>query len=162
MKLYIDIDQMGDQDQFSGWQQMLRDFKQALNFISVSLSMEERRRSRKIGPRRLAYAQAAERRGVLHEEVMPRIFNASHFTSLVTFYNELNKLQSQMDEIQEMIDDTLTAAGIDAMTLTKLVHDGLRSANLINPSLDKALRELDEFNKKAQSEEEEHIETENE
>ncbi|MBK7872740.1 MAG: hypothetical protein IPJ74_19720 [Saprospiraceae bacterium] len=39
------------------------------------------------------------------------------------------------------------------MTYTKLVHDGLRSANIINPTLDEALRELDKYNKRAQAEE---------
>lgn len=154
MKFYLNPNQMMDLGQFSQWQQLLRDLKQSLNSIKISLSMEERRRSRKMGPRRLAYAHAAERRGVQHEDVMPRTFTAIQFTNLLAFYNELNKVQSQLSEIQEIIDDTLMAAGIDAMTLTKLVHDGLRSANAIDPSLDNALNELDEFNKKAQAEEE--------
>lgn len=158
MKLYIDLNQMMNTSQFGGWQQMLRDFKQSLGFIKVSLSMEERRRSRKIGPRRLAYVHAAERRGVQHEEVMPRTFNAINFTNLIAFYTEMTKIQSQLNEIQEIIDDTLMAAGIDAMTLTKLVHDGLRSANLVDPSLDNALQELDEFNRRAQAEEADEVE----
>lgn len=155
MKLYINPDQIPDSSQFEAWKQMLRDLKQSLMVIKVSLSMEERQRSRKMGPRRLAYAQASERRGVQHEDVMPRRFTAYHFTRVITFHSEINALIELILELEEMMDDTVMAAGIDAMTYTKLVHDGLRSANLVDPSLDNALAQLDEFNRKAQAEEEE-------
>jgi hypothetical protein len=39
------------------------------------------------------------------------------------------------------------------LTYTKIVHDGLRNANQMNPIFDEALRELDEFNKRDQAEE---------
>lgn len=42
--------------------------------------------------------------------------------------------------------------GIAAMTYTKVVHNGLRSANILNPALDEALRKLDEYNKRTQAE----------
>ncbi|MBL7784589.1 MAG: hypothetical protein JNM36_01650 [Chitinophagales bacterium] len=57
--------------------------------------------------------------------------------------------------LTESIDDTLMALGIDAMTFTKLVHDALKSRNGIDPSLDAAVQELDEFNFRAEREDKE-------
>jgi hypothetical protein len=155
MKLYLDANRIPDAMQLSSWQSTFQQFKMQLQTFKVSLSMEERQGKRKMGPRRLAYAQASEKRGVQHEDVMPRTFTAAHFTRLIQFHTELSRMLAQVEELHKILDDTLMAAGIDAMTYTKLVHDGLRSSNTINPALDGALRELDEFNKRAQLEEEE-------
>lgn len=153
MKLYLNPDQLSYPDQFVQWQSQLQQLKSQLASIVISLSMEERQGRRKMGPRRLAYAQTAERRGVQHEAVMPRTFFAAHFSRIIWLHTEISKTLAQIEELHEMLDDTLMAVGIDAMTYTKVVHDGLRSANLLNPSLDAALKELDEFNKRAQAEE---------
>lgn len=152
MKLFLDPNQLPSQDQFDHWYSTLQMLKSTLQSATVSLSMDERKTRRKMGPRHLAYAQSAERRGVQHEEVMPRTFHAMHFTAVIHIHHETSKMLALVEEIHEMLDDTLMAVGIDAMTYTKMVHDGLRAANQINPSLDGALRELDEFNKKAQAE----------
>lgn len=153
MKFYSKSDQLPSPEQFARWQSILLSLKQEMLPYVISLSMEERQGRRKMGPRRLAYAQNSERRGVQHEEVMPRTFYAYNFTSVINSHHEFSKIMAQNSEIHEMLDDTLMALGIDAMTYTKVVHDGLRSANLLNPSLDAALKELDEYNKRAQAEE---------
>jgi hypothetical protein len=153
MKMYSKSEQLPSLEQIAQWQATLLNLKQEMQPYAISLSMEERQGKRKMGPRRLAYAQNAERRGVLHEAVMPRTFYANNFTHLIAIHNELNKLMAQNGDLQEMLDDTIMALGIDAMSYTKMVHDGLRSANLLNPNLDVALKELDEYNKRAQAEE---------
>ncbi|MFN7116582.1 MAG: hypothetical protein ACK4TA_07250 [Saprospiraceae bacterium] len=155
MKFYLEGNQLPTSEQFTQWNAALQNVKYMLQGIKVSLSMEERRQRRKMGSRRLAYASAAERRCVQHEQVMPRQFNTYYFSQLMTSYIEMSRLLSYLDELHEMLDDTLTAMGIDAMTCTKVVHDSLRIANLLDPSLDGALQELDEFNKRAQAEDSE-------
>lgn len=152
MKLYSKPELLPSPEQLAQWQATLQSLRQEMLPYIISLSMEERQGKRKMGPRRLAYAQNGERRGTLHEEVMPRTFYAVNFSRLLTTHNEFFKILAQNSEIGEMLDDTLMALGIDAMTYTKVVHDGLRSANLLNPALDEALRELDEYNKRAQAE----------
>lgn len=119
---------------------------------ATALSKDEKARSRKMGPRRLAYAIAANRIGTQHENVMLRQFNATDFQKVMIFYNDLANLTSVIAQLQELIDDTQMAAGIDAMTYTKVVHDGLRSANILDPQYDTPLQELDEFNKHATEE----------
>ena len=130
-------------------QQVIGSFRNAATVLSV----EEKVRGRKMGARRLAYAIAANRIGTQHENVMPRLFNAIDFEKVMIFANDLSGLASVVAQLQELIEDTQMAAGIDAMTYTKVVHDGLRSANNIDPQYDTALQELDEFNKRVAEEE---------
>jgi hypothetical protein len=124
----------------------------ALHDFSVPLTLEERRWKRKMGPRRFAYATEAARKGKQFEAVMPRTFVASSFADLLDLCKKVADLLGKVEELQESLDDTLMALGIDAMTFTKLVHDGLRSANLLDPRYDSPLAELDEFNKLASRE----------
>ncbi|MFN7118912.1 MAG: hypothetical protein ACK4TA_19090, partial [Saprospiraceae bacterium] len=119
----------------------------------VSLSIEERRYRRKMGARRVAYVQVGERLGEQYEQRMPRDFNSYHLHRVMQSHSGLSRVFSHVSEVNEILDDTLMALGIDAMALAKMVHDTLRTANQLDPSLDGALRELDEFYKRAQAEE---------
>ena len=121
--------------------------------FAVSLTMEDRKKRRKMGARRLAYATEAVRKGKQFESVMPRTFIAADFEQLLSLYKDVADLLGKVEELRESLDDTLMAIGIDAMTFTKLVHDGLRSANTLDPRFDTSLRELDGFNKRAIEEE---------
>ncbi len=158
MKRYIDLSKIPSPEQFMEWTGMLQNLKYAFQQIKVSLSKEERSSRRKMGSRHAAYAQTAEQGGTQYEQIMPRHFTPYEFTQLMAFFNNLRRIRSQYDEIYEMMDDTMMAAGIDAMTFTKMVHDAIRSANNTDPSYDSILRELDEFNKRAQAEEVEEME----
>lgn len=152
MKLYVKPEQLPSPEQIESWISTLQQLKYEMQPYAISLSLDERQGRRKMGPRRLAYAQNGERRGGQHEDVMPRTFYAMHFTQVIGGHHGYSKLMSVHGELGEMLSDTLMAIGIDAMTYTKVVHDGLRSANLLNPIYDDALRELDEYNKRAQAE----------
>ena len=153
MKLYVKPEQLPAPEQVQSWIATLQQLKSEMQPYAISLSLEERQGKRKMGPRRLAYAHSSERRGTLHENVMPRTFYAMNFTQIMSGHQSYSTLLALHSEVGEMMDDTLMALGIDAMTYTKIVHDGLRSANQMNPIFDEALRELDEFNKRAQAEE---------
>lgn len=155
MRLYVKPDQLPSPEQVQSWIAILQQLKYEMQPYVVSLSLDERQGKRKMGSRRLAYAHNSERRGTLHEDVMPRTFYAMHFTQLMGGggHQGFSTLAAIHSEVGEMMGDTLMAMGIDAMTYTKVVHDSLRSANLMNPIFDEALRELDEFNKRAQAEE---------
>lgn len=155
MKLYVTPEQLPSPELVQSWIATLQQLRSEMQPYAVSLSLDERQGKRKMGPRRLAYAHNGERRGTLHEDVMPRTFYAAHFTQVMGGggHQGFSTLVAVHSEVGEMMGDTLMALGIDAMTYTKIVHDGLRSANQINPIFDEALRELDEFNKRAQAEE---------
>ncbi|MBK7870662.1 MAG: hypothetical protein IPJ74_08255 [Saprospiraceae bacterium] len=155
MKFYVNPDELPSPEQVQSWIATLLNLKSEIQPYVVSLSLDERQGRRKMGSRRVAYANNSERRGTLHEDVMPRTFYAAHFTQVMGGggHQGFSTLVAVLSDLGEMMGDTLMALGIDAMTYTKIVHDGLRNANLINPIFDEALRELDEFNKRAQAEE---------
>ncbi len=156
MKTYLSKEKMLSA---SAIQEMVADckaLKEKVRGMTISLSVEERKGKRKMGNRRMAYAQTAERIGRQYERLLPRSFDPAEFTNVLEYWNRISELYSQIAEIHEMLDDTLMASGIDAMAYTKLVHDGIRAANSFDPSADFPLRELDEFNSRAQNEEEEN------
>lgn len=155
MKLYLDVNQLPSQEKLEQWKNELQNVKYGMQANKVSLSMEERQKSRKMGPRRMSYAYSSEHKGGQYEQVMPRQFNPYQMTRTLAYHMEMARLKSYLQELTEIVDDNMVAAGIDAMTYTKVIHDALRTANRLDPSLDSALQELDEFNKRAQAEEEE-------
>lgn len=120
--------------------------------FKISLSKKERGEGRKMGARRLAYAQAALRHGKQQINEMPRSFDPSIFENVMQYYQNLAEIRVIVAQLSEFLSDSDMAARIDAMTHTKTVHDAIKSSNNSNPALDAALDELDEFNKRAQQE----------
>ncbi|MGB1204035.1 MAG: hypothetical protein ACPG5B_00225 [Chitinophagales bacterium] len=125
-----------------------------LKKIKIELSLEERFRSRTMGSRRLAYAHLANRKGKQYESVMPRMFMANDFDAVLKHHEKLEAIFDVIKEASEILNDTAMAAGIDAMTYTKFVHDSLRALNNMNPAYDNSLAELDEFNRKVTQQDE--------
>ncbi len=152
MKLYIDLSKTPSPEQFNEWEQTLLGLIASMKEMKVSLSMEERASRRKMGNRHAAYANTAKQSGAQYEQLMPRHFTPAQFEGVLHFFDRMRRLRAYGNEFFELIDDTTMAAGIDAMTLTKIVHDAIRSANRVDPAYDHVLRELDEFNKRAQAE----------
>lgn len=152
MKTNLTLANLPTTNDLATWNTQLQQLLTAIMPHRFTLSMEDRQGKRKMGSRRLAYGQSANRLGVQHENVMPRQFDPNDFSKLMNYHSELNTFLSRLVQLQEICDDTLMAAGIDAMTYTKVVHDSLRTANNLDPMYDEALRELDEFNARAQAE----------
>lgn len=160
MNLYTDLSKIPSQDQFNAWMADLENMKYGFEQYKVSLSNEERQGKRKLGPRRIGYAQISEQGSNQHLQVMPRNLNNDHFTQIMQYIANLRRMRAMQQAFFEMVDDTMMAAGIDAMTFAKMVHDAIRIANKVDPSYDSILKELDEYHKRAQAEEtEEEIQT---
>lgn len=155
MKLYIDLSRIPSQEQFNQWIANMENMKTDFEHYKVSLSNDERQGKRKMGPRRIGYAQIAEQGSNQHIQVMPRNLDNYLFAQVMQFIDNLRRMRAVHRAFFEMIDDTLMAAGIDAMTLAKIVHDAIRIANKVDPSYDSILAELDDFHKRAQAEESE-------
>jgi hypothetical protein len=127
----------------------IRDITTQMRPSITSLTQEQRRGMRKMGPRRLAYAQATLRHVTQNEDVLPRNENSIDFTNTNDQYQRLIVLRDVTSSLLEMLDDTVMAIGIDLMRYTKMTHDSFKAANDIEPVYDDILRELDEFNKRA-------------
>lgn len=152
MKPYFNPANLPAAQDLANWNAQLQQLLQAMQPYKFTLTKDDRKGKRKMGPRRIAYAQAADRLGTQHENIMPRQYNPADFAAVLAFHTSLNTLLSRVMQLKELADDTMMAAGIDAMTYTKVVHDAIRSANNLDPSFDEALQELDDFNTRAQAE----------
>jgi sulfatase maturation enzyme AslB (radical SAM superfamily) len=152
MKLYIDPSKIPSPAQFNEWIASLENMKYAFEQYKVSLSNEERQGKRKLGARRIGYAQISEQGSNQHLQIMPRNLNNDHFTQIMQYIVNLRRMRAIQQAYFEMVDDTMMAAGIDAMTFSKMVHDAIRIANKVDPSYDSILKELDEYHKRAQVE----------
>ncbi len=155
MKTYVNFDQLPSEEELKQLEKDMISVKQRVQKFKISLSLEERRFQRKMGNRRVAYVQVGERLSDQYEQRMPRDFEVRNIAKILEAHIGLRRFFSHLEETHENTEDTLMAYGIDAMKLVKVVHDTLRTANKLDPSLDNALRELDEFYKRAQAEEEE-------
>jgi hypothetical protein len=120
---------------------------------ATSLSQEQRRGMRKMGPRRLAYAQAALRHVTQNEDVLPRSENSIDFVNTNEQYERLIILRDVTSSLLELLDDTVMSIGIDLMRYTKMTHDSFKAANELDPAFDDILAELDDFNKRATQDE---------
>lgn len=154
MKKYFKVNELPPLTDIDGTITQVLDTIAFIKKYGVSLSIEERVNSRKMGPRRLAYARAAAIKGKQFESVLPRTFLASDFDAIMAFRAKLEELSSLGKELSELLDDTTMAAGIDAMTYTKLVHDGLKAVNYSNPAYDDVLAELNDFNRQIRQQDE--------
>lgn len=152
MKLYYFPETIPSNEEIEGIKNDLVAILASVKKIKISLSKEERSRGRKMGARRLAYAQSALRHSKQQIDEMPRSFDPAIFEQIMQYYQDLASIRIIVAQLSEFLSDTDMAVRIDAMTHTKTVHDAIRSSNISNPALDAALDELDEFNKRAQQE----------
>lgn len=151
--LLIDINALPENDQIEGIRKTLRDVTSLVKEFSVPLTAEQRKSLRKMGARRLAYAQAALRHISEHENLLPRNEDVAPFDTISQYYAKIIVLRDLANSLNELIDDTVKAIGIDMMRYTKLAHDSFKSGNERDPQYDDILKELDDFNKRASSEE---------
>ncbi len=161
MQIYIPAGSLPTQQQLDDAKTTATALSVLVKQFTLSLSVEQRSNSYKMGPRRYAYVKTAERIGRQYEDAMPRQFVPANFSGTVGLIEQLQSLQALIAQLDEQIDDTLMAARIDAMTYTKQVHDSIKMANVINPSYDTPLRELDDFNARAAAEDTAPVTTNN-
>ena len=157
MKIYVFPETIPSQDELISIANDANNVLTKVKKIKISLSKEERSKGRKMGSRRLAYAEAALRHSIQQIDEMPRSFEPTNFEKLMAYYQEMEKIRIIVSQLSEILDDTNMAIRIDAMTNTKIVHDAIKSSNSVNPVLDGVLDELDEFNKHAQQDDTETI-----
>lgn len=154
MKIYLELSELPDSQQIGQVTETLRSLITDMG-SKAALSMEERRKQRTLGPRRLAYAEAANRYGRQYEHIMPRTFEASELDKRIDSHRELEYLEGYARHLLEKLEDLRMALGIDIMKYSKMVHDGLRANNAMNPAYDEALQDMNDFFKRVRTEEEE-------
>lgn len=113
----------------------------ALMPFLVNLTSEDRKHLRKMGPKSAAYVQQCLEGAIAYPGELKSNFNIAEMQKDVELLNNLLGVKVQLDSLKEKIDDTLMAAGIDAMGAADEVYQVLKIAAKSNASV-KAMVEL--------------------
>lgn len=93
-------------------------------------------------------ARTISRITLTHTDCLPRNENPEEAETALKYYDQLAGLLQKAAFFHEMIDDTLTAVGADIMAMVDRYAGFLQAARAGNTSLDMALDQLDEYNKR--------------
>lgn len=154
MKIPVNLDKALPLAQIQDILNKLEDIRQQLKDFGVSLTSDERQKSRKLGKRRYAFAEKTLRAAKNYERFLPRDINVQEYERAFEEYNNTNNLKMKARELNELFDDTNIAVGILVMQYTDACYEALQSARKRDGSLDGVVNELEEFNKQSASVEE--------
>jgi len=110
----------------------------------ISLTTEERKRLKGIGNKNLAYVQKCLEGALAFPDELKGSFNLAEFQRDVTLFNNLLGVQLACLALFESVDDTMKAAGIDAMGSASEVYDSLKSSAKSNANVKSIVAEIGE------------------
>jgi len=88
--------------------------KEELPFL-ISLTKEERKKLRKIGPGRKGYVQEVNTASNANSSALAAGFNLNDFNSKLALYNALSEIRSWANPLMDSLDSTLMALGSELM-----------------------------------------------
>jgi hypothetical protein len=105
----------------------INDVKTQLPFL-VSLTIDERKKLRKMGPKSVAYVQQCVAGAKAFPNELKKNFDASELEKDYNLIYNLLDVQIALQSLLESVNDTMMAGGIDAMEAADEVYDSLKSS----------------------------------
>jgi hypothetical protein len=118
--------------------------KSKLPFL-VSMNMEERKKERKMASKSVDYVKQSLRGAQTFPLQMRGDFDTAEFTKDVTLISQLWDVRTEIMGLVELIDDTIMAAGTDAMQAADDVYNTLKVAAKNNANVKTVLDEIGKF-----------------
>lgn len=112
----------------------IAEVKAQLPFL-VTLTMEERKNLRKMGPKSVAYVQQCVAGAKAFPDELKKNFNTPEFEKDYDLIYNLLDIQIACQSLLESVNDTMMAGGIDAMIASDEVYDALKSSAKSNASV---------------------------
>jgi len=109
----------------------LAQVKEKMPFL-INLTGQERKRSRTMGAKSVEYVNLSLQSSKTFGSLIPPSVDVSEFTKDVTLVNQLLEVRMEVDALLEGIDDTMLAAGSDAMRYADLVYSYLKTGSKTN------------------------------
>ena len=109
----------------------LAQVKEKMPFL-INLTGQERKRSRTMGAKSVEYVNLSLQSSKTFGSLIPPSVDVSEFSKDVTLVNQLLEVRMEVDAILEGIDDTMLAAGSDAMRYADLVYSYLKTGSKTN------------------------------
>ncbi len=109
----------------------LAQVKEKMPFL-INLSGQDRKRSRKMGAKSVEYVNLNLQGSQTFGSLIPPSVDVSEFAKDVTLVNQLLAVRMEVETLLEGIDDTMLAAGSDAMQYADLVYAYLKRGSKSN------------------------------
>jgi uncharacterized phage infection (PIP) family protein YhgE len=103
------------------------DIEAKMRFM-INLTPEERKRLRKMGSKSVDYVQQCHKGAINFPNIFPAIVNVGEFTKDMDLIATLQDIKQRLQSVEEAIDDTIMAAGSDAMKSADEVYRYLKQA----------------------------------
>ena len=120
------------------------DEAKALMPFLITLTVEERKRLKGIGNKNLAYVQKCVEGAIAFPDELKKNFNTPEFQKDVEMFNSLIGAYINCAALLEMIDDSMKAAGIDAMGASSEVYASLKTSAKSNANVKAIVAEIGE------------------
>ncbi len=98
----------------------------------INLTGQERHRSRKMGSKSVEYVNLSLQGSRSFPSLIPPSVDLAEFSKDVTLVNQLLAIRIEVEALLEGIDDTMLAAGADAMQFADLVYSYLKTGSKSN------------------------------
>lgn len=108
--------------------------KAAMPFL-ISLTTEERKKSQKMGPKSLDYVRQCLEGAKAFPDELKKSFDTAEMEKDYEMANHLLGVKVAIQELYELIDDSLTACGIEAMEAANEVYASLKISAKGNASV---------------------------
>jgi hypothetical protein len=112
----------------------IEQLKQKLPFL-LNLSAESRKKARKMGPKSVEYVNLNLQGAQSFRTALPSSIDIVEFEKDVKLVNQLMPVRIQLASLLEGIDDTMMAAGSDAMQTADIVYAYLKTASRQNANV---------------------------
>jgi hypothetical protein len=110
----------------------------------ISMSKEERKKRLKMGDKSLAFVSHSLNVTQNNPEVVPPNFSTEEFANSYQLVIALTEVLGLLEQLTEKVDDTLLAAGGDAMSDSLLIYDYVKAAAKHSPGLKSVADQLGE------------------
>lgn len=100
----------------------------------VNLSIEERKQSRKLGAKSVEYVHQCIQVANTFPNLMSKDFSLEEFQNDLDMYMRLSRFQLHLNVFVEALNDTIFAAGSDAMIAADLIYSNLKRNSKYDPS----------------------------
>ncbi|MGB7085242.1 MAG: hypothetical protein WBD47_06785 [Phormidesmis sp.] len=145
--VYKNIDSDLSQADLAKIKAALKTVQEQLPFL-VHLSVQERRRSFKMGDKSLAFVTNSLLAAQSNPEILPGSFDVEAFGRDYQLSRSLLEVQGILKQLNEKVDDTLLAVGSEAMTGSLSVYEYVKAAAKREPGLKGLAEQLGERFKK--------------
>lgn len=116
----------------------------ALMPFLISLTTEERKKLKGIGNRNLAYVQKCLEGAIAFPDELKKSFDTAEFKKDVEMFTSLIGAHTACAALLELIDDSMKAAGIDAMGSASEVYASLKTSAKSNANVKAIVAEIGE------------------